>query len=198
MRGCREDIRAAARMYANAKPAAIAWGLAFDQNPNGVQAGHTAMSLMAITGNCDVPGGQLFADMPVMEGHQFEETDTSTYGWDRLGDDLRDKCIGIKEYPYYVTTSLNAHARPHVGNAGDGQALPDPLRHDPFVQSARPLELRPAAALACGAQQAGVGLGHGLLRHADDTGVLRPSCCRFPPWRNTTRSPSPTIRRRPS
>ena len=86
-----EDIRAAARMYANAKPAAIAWGLAFDQNPNGVQAGHTAMSLMAITGNCDVPGGQLFADMPVMEGHQFEETDTSTYGWDRLGDDLRDK-----------------------------------------------------------------------------------------------------------
>ena len=105
-----EDIREVARMYAAAKPGAIAWGLAFDQNPNGVQAGHTAMSLMAITGNCDIPGGQLFADMPVMEGHQFEETDTATYGWDRLGDELRDKCIGIKEYPYYVTTALNAHA----------------------------------------------------------------------------------------
>ena len=30
-----EDIYAAARMYANAKPASIAWGLAFDQNQNG-------------------------------------------------------------------------------------------------------------------------------------------------------------------
>lgn len=105
-----EDIRRAARRYATAKPASIAWGLAFDQNPNGVQAGHCAMALMAITGNVDIPGGQIVADMPQMEGHAFEETDIATYGWDRLGDDLKMKCIGITEYPAYVEVALNAHA----------------------------------------------------------------------------------------
>lgn len=51
-----EDIYKAARMYANAKPASIAWGLAFDQNQNGNQAAHCVLALMAITGNIDVPG----------------------------------------------------------------------------------------------------------------------------------------------
>ena len=57
-----EDIYQAARRYATAKPATIAWGLALDQNQNGNQAGQCIVALMAITGNVDVPGGQIIAE----------------------------------------------------------------------------------------------------------------------------------------
>ena len=43
-----DKIYAAARRYATAKPAAIAWGLAFDQNQNGNQAGHALLALSLI------------------------------------------------------------------------------------------------------------------------------------------------------
>lgn len=52
-----EKIVAAARMYANAKPASIDWGLPIDQLKNAVSAGHAINDLRAITGNIDVPGG---------------------------------------------------------------------------------------------------------------------------------------------
>ena len=54
-----EDIYQAARRYATAKPATIAWGLALDQNQNGNQAGQCIVALMAITGNVDNPGGNI-------------------------------------------------------------------------------------------------------------------------------------------
>ncbi|MBR2522334.1 MAG: molybdopterin-dependent oxidoreductase, partial [Coriobacteriales bacterium] len=57
-----DDIREAARAYATLKPAQIAWGLAIDQKRNGMQAGHCILALEAITGNIDVPGGQLIGD----------------------------------------------------------------------------------------------------------------------------------------
>ena len=63
-----EEIYRAARMYANAKPASIAWGLAFDQNQNGNQAAHCVLALMAITGNIDVPGGQIIAEIDPAPG----------------------------------------------------------------------------------------------------------------------------------
>ena len=56
-------IREAARVYATSKPAQVAWGLAIDQKSNGVQAGHCVLALEAITGNIDVPGGQLIGDV---------------------------------------------------------------------------------------------------------------------------------------
>ena len=52
-----EDIRKAARLFATSKPASIAWGLAFDQQLSGGQAGHAVMGMVAITGNLDTPGG---------------------------------------------------------------------------------------------------------------------------------------------
>lgn len=52
-----ETIRAAARAFATSHPSTGLWGLAIDQNTNGIQAGQCFLSLMAITGNFDVPGG---------------------------------------------------------------------------------------------------------------------------------------------
>ena len=98
-----EDIYAAARMYANAKNAAILWGLAIDQKANGAQAGHCILSLEAITGNMDIPGGQLLGDVNDSLGDLG-------FGWAELGPELQTKIIGLNEYPAYVAMVLNSHA----------------------------------------------------------------------------------------
>jgi anaerobic selenocysteine-containing dehydrogenase len=84
----------ASRAYAAAKPAQIAWGLAIDQKSNGVQAGHCILALEAITGNVDVPGGQLIGD--INDGLELG------FGWNNLGPELQSKIMGIKEYPANV------------------------------------------------------------------------------------------------
>ncbi|MBP3866198.1 MAG: molybdopterin-dependent oxidoreductase [Eggerthellaceae bacterium] len=52
-----EEIYAFAHRYATAKPASIAWGLTFDQQYTGTQAGVCVMAMIFMTGNLDVPGG---------------------------------------------------------------------------------------------------------------------------------------------
>lgn len=59
-----DDIVRAARMYANAKPAALHWGLATDMTTNGLPQAQSFMALTAITGNVDVPGGNYIATIP--------------------------------------------------------------------------------------------------------------------------------------
>mgnify|MGYP002581678932 CR=1 FL=1 len=57
----KETIVAAARAFGTNHPSTIAWGLALDEAKNGTQAGYAVMSLVAITGNFDVPGGVTLA-----------------------------------------------------------------------------------------------------------------------------------------
>jgi anaerobic selenocysteine-containing dehydrogenase len=90
-------------MYANAKPASLQWGLAFDQKANGMQLSHCAIILEAITGNLDVPGGQILGDASAGQNE-------SGFGFEELGHDLIEKMIGLHEYPAYANTILNAHA----------------------------------------------------------------------------------------
>jgi anaerobic selenocysteine-containing dehydrogenase len=54
-----EKIREAARLYAQTKPAAIQWGCAIEQNINSTDSVRMLVALMAITGNLDVPGGNV-------------------------------------------------------------------------------------------------------------------------------------------
>ncbi len=133
-----EKIYAAARLYANAKPASIAWGLAFDQNQNGNQAGHCCLALMAITGNVDVPGGQIIAEIPAEAGVELNEDDVEVAesawngdatdvvsfggtgggnpdeapeeGWEGIGIELTQKAIGYDKYPLYCENIRMAHA----------------------------------------------------------------------------------------
>ena len=65
-----------------------------------MQAGHCVLALEAITGNIDVPGGQLIGD--VNDGLELG------FGWNNLGPELQGKIMGIKEYPAYVGLVLNA------------------------------------------------------------------------------------------
>ena len=99
-----ELIYEAARMYATAKPAAIQWGLAADQKTNGMQHGQITVDLMAITGNLDVPGGQILPGTGA--GHN-----ESGFGFEKgVGSELQAEMIGLDKYPAYCMIILNAHA----------------------------------------------------------------------------------------
>jgi anaerobic selenocysteine-containing dehydrogenase len=49
-----------ARLYATTKPACILWGNGLDQSPNCFQTARALMILRGVTGNIDVPGGDVF------------------------------------------------------------------------------------------------------------------------------------------
>lgn len=55
-----ESIRKFARVYAASKPATIAQGVPLDHCPNGVQNSRAISILIAITGNLDIPGGNIY------------------------------------------------------------------------------------------------------------------------------------------
>ncbi|MFH1351060.1 MAG: molybdopterin-dependent oxidoreductase [Pseudomonadota bacterium] len=59
-----EKIREAARLFAITKPAAIQWGVAIEQQINCADNNRVLMALMGITGNIDVPGGQVLFKTP--------------------------------------------------------------------------------------------------------------------------------------
>ncbi len=55
-----EKIRQAARLYAQTKPACMHWGVPIEQGINCTDNDRILVDLMAITGNLDVPGGNVF------------------------------------------------------------------------------------------------------------------------------------------
>ncbi len=81
-----------ARDYATAKPASIQWGLALDTSVSSIPASHALTGLWTITGNLDVPGGNIFAD------HAFNINLTTSIGSEWLSDELKEKRLGNKEY----------------------------------------------------------------------------------------------------
>lgn len=58
-----DTIRNMARLYATSKPAAISMYVAMDHSTNGVQALRAIATLMAVTGNIDVPGGNTYTSV---------------------------------------------------------------------------------------------------------------------------------------
>ena len=60
----KEDIQQAARLFATTKPAAVQWGVAIEQQINCADNNRALMALMGITGNIDVPGGQVLFKTP--------------------------------------------------------------------------------------------------------------------------------------
>ena len=56
-----KDIAEAARLYAKSKPAAIQWGMPIDMTPAITPLCQAIASLWAITGNLDVPGGNVIS-----------------------------------------------------------------------------------------------------------------------------------------
>ena len=55
-----DKIRAAARLFAECKPAMMEWGCAIEHTPNTIQTIRAISIIPALTGNIDVPGGWIF------------------------------------------------------------------------------------------------------------------------------------------
>ena len=83
-----EKIQAAARLFARTKPAAIQWGVAIEQQNTCADNDRLLMFLMGLTGNIDVPGGQmLFRTPPIRNVGHFG-------AHSMLSDEQRDKRLG--------------------------------------------------------------------------------------------------------
>ena len=101
-----EEIVAAARMYAAAKPATIHWGLAVDMSKNGVITAHAIACLVGITGNIDVPGGNVLIDQAASLEFGY-----NSGIWELEGTNMVENRLGVKRYPlkqYGFTASSQA------------------------------------------------------------------------------------------
>ena len=99
----KETIVAAARAFGTNHPSTIAWGLALDEPKNGTQAGYAVMSLVAITGNFDVPGGVTLA-VPSSFMAQWQAD-----ALESLGSELWDKRACDPEWAGFYWTFASAH-----------------------------------------------------------------------------------------
>lgn len=61
-------IRRAARLYAEAKPAALQWGNAIEHDIHAFDATRSLVCLMAVCGNLEIPGGNINAHDPKIMG----------------------------------------------------------------------------------------------------------------------------------
>jgi anaerobic selenocysteine-containing dehydrogenase len=85
-------IKDAARLYAKTKPACIQWGVAIEQTINSTDNNRILTDLMAITGNLDAPGGNVFFKPPPVRT-------LSQFGMHReLSAEQREKQLGGNTY----------------------------------------------------------------------------------------------------
>jgi anaerobic selenocysteine-containing dehydrogenase len=85
-------IRDAARLYATTKPACIQWGVPIEQTINCTDSNRLLTALMAVTGNLDAPGGNVFYVPPPVRT-------VSDFGLHReLPAEQRAKRLGGEEY----------------------------------------------------------------------------------------------------
>ena len=101
-----EQIVAAARMYAQAKPATVQWGLAVDMAKIGVITAHAIACLVGITGNIDVPGGNVLVDQAASLEFGY-----NSGIWELEGTPYVAARLGVDKYPlkkYGFTASSQA------------------------------------------------------------------------------------------
>jgi len=89
-----DKIVEAARIYATSKPAAIQWGVAIDQTKECTPTIHAIIALWTVTGNLDVPGGNVIRS-PLFGLDHFDN-----WGIELLTDEQKKKKIGAKMYPF--------------------------------------------------------------------------------------------------
>lgn len=103
-----KTIREMAHLYAATKPACILWGNGLDMNVNTFQSARALLILMGITGNIDVPGGDVFWVPPedLVPTSPFISMDITLP--ERLSPEVAKKKLGTEKYPF------NPFAWPHT------------------------------------------------------------------------------------
>jgi anaerobic selenocysteine-containing dehydrogenase len=83
------DIVAVAKRYALEKPSVLEWGVAIEQTPNSLQTVRALALLRGLTGNIDIPGGDILGmdiirHYPVMRNHLPKGMDAKRIGSDQF------------------------------------------------------------------------------------------------------------------
>jgi anaerobic selenocysteine-containing dehydrogenase len=93
-------IVGAARLYATSRPAAIHWGLAVDMEPESTSVAQAIAHLWSITGNIDIPGGQVIArPSHGVTAYPFTTKELMDLYGEELIKRLNEKRIGADAYP---------------------------------------------------------------------------------------------------
>jgi len=87
-----DKVRQAARLYAQTRPACIQWGVAIEQTINCTDNNRVLIDLMAITGNLDIPGGNIFFVPPPVR------TISQLTCYEELSPVQKDKMLGGDTY----------------------------------------------------------------------------------------------------
>ena len=91
-----EAIRAAARAYASGNPSTIQWGLKVDQTVCGIPLAQALLSLGAICGDIDVPGGMMIPRCA------YDIPDSYGCGMWNLSDEMLGKMLGVDTSPLHA------------------------------------------------------------------------------------------------
>ena len=106
------QVRTAVRWYATAKPACILTGNGIEHHPSGVTTARLLALLRTLTGNLDVPGGDLFTPRPGL-------TDiTSPLPAPQA------QPLGVERFPLFCQTRGEAHALCLADAVLDGRPYP--------------------------------------------------------------------------
>jgi len=101
-----EEIAKAARAYATTTPGCIIWGNGTDQLGNNTfQATRALLILMGISGNIDVPGGNVFYPAPNLEYPELWDKLSPEQDAKRIGGE-RFKALNLTPYAYAHPPSL--------------------------------------------------------------------------------------------
>jgi anaerobic selenocysteine-containing dehydrogenase len=133
----REKIAEAARLYATVKPGVIQWGVAIEQQVTCADNNRALMALMGITGNLDVPGGQvLFKTAKIRNVAEFgahkalsKEQEAKRLGGERFRlaghfAIINPKCVWdaiLEEKPYPVKMLFFISSNPVMTRANAGE-----------------------------------------------------------------------------
>jgi anaerobic selenocysteine-containing dehydrogenase len=95
-----EEIRSAARTYATTKPAILQWGNGVDTSVNGFQTGRALLILMGLTGNIDIPGGNVVWVPPRGIKPKSPLIDMSVAGVQFLPPEKKARILTGGKYPF--------------------------------------------------------------------------------------------------
>lgn len=120
-------IRDAARLYATAKPAALQWGVPIDMCPEGTTVAQAISHLWTITGNIDIPGGNVIArpSHGVTTYPYSTEELVGLYGEEVVGK-LNKLRIGCNSYP--MVKGFRGWAQPDMAIDQIDSGKPYPIK----------------------------------------------------------------------
>jgi anaerobic selenocysteine-containing dehydrogenase len=105
----KDKIREAARLYATRKPACLMHSCAIEQNADTISSCLATVMLTAITGNLDIPGGNIFPMFKDIRGRADSE-----YTLKHLITEEREKSIrGSTEYPLLSSRACMLYPSAH-------------------------------------------------------------------------------------